>query len=315
LETPTGLTTPANITLAGMDSINVSSGQTSNFSGAISGTGTLVTNGAGTLVLSNLNNSYSGGTQINEGTLRVSQPFVNVSPLGSGPVAINGAGTLAVTSHGFAQSGTLTAGGGTLALGSEETTVTFSALSRTAGGGLVIVPGGSTTLGSTQRVGFTTTPPIMTNGIIDASFVVQNSPTDSSGDFLTYNSANGLIPATYSVATAITNGSSSGTTSASVFHATSSTNNFISAPTTLYALKIDSGVSVSGAPLKLGDGTHTAGLILDSNSSTSPTIVHTPIAFTTGSEGAVYVGGNVPGGPGIPPLHLSSLANHDSRIG
>jgi fibronectin-binding autotransporter adhesin len=301
LETPVGLNTPANLTLAGTDAINVSSGQTSNFSGVISGTGTLVASGSGTLALSSVNSSYSGGTQINGGTVQVSQPFANVSPLGSGPVAINGAGTLAVTSNGFAQSGALTAGGGTLDLGSAQT-VTFSALSRTAGGGLVIVPSGSTTLGSTQKVSFTTTPPLVTNGIIDASIVAANSSTDTSADFLTYTTTNGLVRATYSTATAITNGGTGGTTSTSVFQATSSTNNQVSTPTALYALKIDSGVTVGGATITLGDGTHAAGLIIDSNSSTSPTLVEAAITFATGSEGAVYVGGNVPGGPsaGLP---------------
>ncbi len=289
LDTVTGMSTAANVYLLGTAAINVAAGQTSTFSGTISdavgpgNTGTLVVNGPGTLVLSSDENSYSGGTQINEGTLEVAQPS------SAGGVAINGTGTLALTSTSFGQNGTLTAGGGTLNLGTASR-VLFSSLSRSAGGGLVIVPSGSTTLGTTQGIGMGAAP-TPTNGIIDASIVAANSATDTSADFLTYNGS-GLQRATYSGATNITNGVTNGTTSTSVFEATSSTNNQVTSPTTLYALKVDSGVTVEGAPITLGDGTHTAGLIINGSFEGDPTTINAGIAFATGSEGAVYVGGN-----------------------
>ncbi len=295
LQTVTGLAVQATIEVTGTDTINVNAGQTSTFSGQILGTGTLVTGGSGTLVLANNFNNYLGGTQINEGTLEVSQQLATATPLGSGPIAINGAGTLAIGSNSFIQNNVaLKAGGGTFALDTAPT-VELSSITRTAGGGLVIVPSGSTTLGSTQRVVFSTAPTV-TNGIIDASIVAANSATDTSADFLTYTTANGpefgLVRATYSSATQITNGVTNGTTSTSVFHATNMTDNNVSAPTALYALKVDSGVTLNGQPITLGDGTNTAGLIISGNTSTSPTTINTGITFATGSTGAIYVGGN-----------------------
>ncbi|HEX4141864.1 MAG TPA: autotransporter-associated beta strand repeat-containing protein, partial [Candidatus Methylacidiphilales bacterium] len=66
----------------------------------------------------------------------------------------------------------------------------------------------------------------------------------------------------------------------------------VTAPTTLYALKIDGGAIVGGGTLTLGDGTHTAGLIINGSAAGTPTLVTAPINFAAGSEGAVYVGGN-----------------------
>jgi len=283
----TGVTTTANVALTGTNTINVASGQTSTFSGAFSGSGSLIADGPGTLAFSNNFNAYSGGIQIDEGTVAVSN---TANVLGTGTVALNASGTLSVQSAFLTQSGALSAGGGTLTLGSSGTTQ-FSSLSRVAGGGLVIIPNASgTTAGTPVHVTFGSAP-AMTNGIVDASIVAANSATDTSADFLTFNPAAGLERATYSTATQITNGGASGTTSASVFHATSSTNNSVGTATTLYALKVDSGVTVNGA-LTLGDGTHTAGLIINGGTSSAPTTINGTIAFATGSEGAVYVGGN-----------------------
>ena len=47
------------------------SGQALTISGAVSGTGGVTQDGAGTLILSNANNNYSGGTTVEEGTLEL----------------------------------------------------------------------------------------------------------------------------------------------------------------------------------------------------------------------------------------------------
>ncbi len=60
----------------------------------ISGPGRLIKNGQGRLVITNLKNTYSGGTVINGGTLMM---FVLArEALGSGPITLNGDGTLAL---------------------------------------------------------------------------------------------------------------------------------------------------------------------------------------------------------------------------
>ncbi len=87
----------------------------------ISGTGTVAKTGAGTVTLSG-DNSYSGGTTISAGTLKVTQ----VSGLGTGPVTING-GTLDTTAAGSGQTFnydlTIGANGGTItAAGSSYST-------------------------------------------------------------------------------------------------------------------------------------------------------------------------------------------------
>ncbi len=87
----------------------------------ISGTGSVAMTGAGTVTLSGAN-SYSGGTTISAGTLKIAQ----VSGLGTGPVTING-GTLDTTAAGSGQTFnydlTIGANGGTItAAGSSYST-------------------------------------------------------------------------------------------------------------------------------------------------------------------------------------------------
>ncbi len=70
---------------------DVTAGNTATISGQLSGNGQLVKTGNGTLVLTNLNNSYSGGTDINNGTLVVGNGgFVLASVFGTGDVNLNG---------------------------------------------------------------------------------------------------------------------------------------------------------------------------------------------------------------------------------
>ena len=78
-----------------------------NAYGLISGAGSLTKNGAGTLRIYNVNNSFTGGTIINSGTL-----FMDIeAKLGTGPVTLNG-GTLYMWR--FHPTNALTVNGGTL---------------------------------------------------------------------------------------------------------------------------------------------------------------------------------------------------------
>ncbi len=80
---------------------NVGDDNTATISGLLSGNGQLVKNGTGTLILSNINNTYSGGTNINNGTLQVGAatpgvtlPGPYASVFGLGDVNLNNAATL-----------------------------------------------------------------------------------------------------------------------------------------------------------------------------------------------------------------------------
>ncbi len=76
--------------LNGMHAI-VTADNTATLSGVLSGAGRLVKEGTGTLVLTNLSNSFSGGTNINNGTLVVGNGgFVLASVFGAGDVNLNG---------------------------------------------------------------------------------------------------------------------------------------------------------------------------------------------------------------------------------
>jgi autotransporter-associated beta strand protein/T5SS/PEP-CTERM-associated repeat protein len=92
LQTTGTLTSNRGITIGNSGGeFNVLGSVTSTFTGNItpSGTGALSKSGAGTLVLTGVN-SYTGGTVVNGGTLRV---LAQSLPL-SGPVSVNGAGTV-----------------------------------------------------------------------------------------------------------------------------------------------------------------------------------------------------------------------------
>ncbi|MHC5232880.1 autotransporter outer membrane beta-barrel domain-containing protein [Brucella sp. LJL56] len=79
---------------SGFLAYNQSAGTTTTFGNLVTGTGGVRQAGAGTLVLTNWNNSYTGGTQINGGTLSVSSD--DVLGAASGILSFNG-GTLQVT--------------------------------------------------------------------------------------------------------------------------------------------------------------------------------------------------------------------------
>ena len=271
--------------------------------GPLSGPTSLTKSGTGFWIIGGGGTPYSPtSTQITSGTLEIE----NGGNTGGSSFTLGGEGILEVSqqsaSLAVASGKVFSASGGSIILNNIPS-VAVGTLTRPTGGGLVIVPTSSTALSNTERMGVLAGVPTV-NGIVDASLVAQNSVADTTGDFLSYNNSAGFLRATYATVASITNGSG-GTSATSVFHATTATSNTVTAASRIYALKVDSGAAVNGTTLTLGDGTHTAGLIINSNSVSTPTQISAPIAFGS-SEGAVYVGGNVVGAPSGPYALIAS---------
>lgn len=79
-------TVSTNLTLVGEYVINVASGITVEYSGAISGSGPLHLTGGGTLVLSGANNTFTEGVQVSQGFIRVDA----AGALGPGRIYLDG---------------------------------------------------------------------------------------------------------------------------------------------------------------------------------------------------------------------------------
>jgi autotransporter-associated beta strand protein len=125
LEFLNGGVTVARPVLIGLTTRIISNGNDSNtISGPISGSGGLVKDGTGTLVLTNASNSFTGGTTVSGGTLRLGAvnalPAAGAVTVGGGTLDLNGfdqtVGPLALTSSAGAARPTITTGAGTLTL-------------------------------------------------------------------------------------------------------------------------------------------------------------------------------------------------------
>ncbi|MGD1090185.1 MAG: autotransporter-associated beta strand repeat-containing protein, partial [Verrucomicrobiota bacterium] len=98
-----------NLAASGSGAVQVvTSGVTLTLNGAISGGGSLSMNGAGDLLLGGSTNTYSGGTNINSGTLTIANS--SGSATGTGNVTMNG-GVLASSGATAAISGNVIDGG------------------------------------------------------------------------------------------------------------------------------------------------------------------------------------------------------------
>ena len=195
LDLANGINVGNSISLAGSDTIAVASGL-ATLSGPISGPGSLVKEGAGTLDLAAVE-SYSGGTTINSGTLSLSGAG---ALLPSGPVTINNSGVFDISnSSGNQTIGELSSSSATtlVALGSRTLTVGTSSGSTYAGGfngsGSIVKEGSGrwNLTGNTPFAGLITA----NNGIISlngdysqATFLMnQNTTLQGNGTFGTAN--------------------------------------------------------------------------------------------------------------------------------
>jgi autotransporter-associated beta strand protein len=133
-------------------------------SGKISGSGSLVMAGTGLFILSNTNNSFSGGLTITSGTIQLGASGVIPDGTNKGDIAVNG--TLDLNGHseginGLSGAGTITSGVSgavTLTVGNNNDTSTFSGIIQNgsgtmaftkAGSGVITLSGANTYTGAT----------------------------------------------------------------------------------------------------------------------------------------------------------------------
>jgi fibronectin-binding autotransporter adhesin len=337
-----GNTTSAAVrVLAPSFTFNIAAGTTfaagSSFGDASSAAAAVI-NGPGQVTMSGTDNTYTGGTTVNTGTLLANMNG-NGSPLSTGAVSLNGA-ILSLDPSATVGSGTpisytlangspstqLTYGGGDLInikLGNETSvTATFggasptgSVLNRINNGTLVIAPANgtaATNLGVTEQLRLTATPTI-TNGIVNTSIIGANDDTNASGDFLTYG-ATGFVLATYSASTNLNTAGAS-----AIFLASGSSTNTLTANATVYALNDGTqSIDAGGHTLTIGDNTagHQAGLILNGGSVSDGTLNF------GNAEGTVYtskagasISANITGSGGLTTFGQGKLTLTGTNTG
>lgn len=139
-----------NVTL-GTGTLTAGGNNTSTvLSGVISGGGTLAKSGTGTLTLSG-NNTYTGGTNINAGTLQLggSEVIANNTAVTVASGATLNLNSYSETIGGLSGAGTVQLGGGTLTVGSGNASSTFSGAFASGDTGTFAKTGtGTLTLGS-----------------------------------------------------------------------------------------------------------------------------------------------------------------------
>jgi autotransporter-associated beta strand protein len=159
--------------------LTVNASADSSFGQVISGAGALAKSGAGTLVLS-ASNSYSGGTTLTAGTLRVGDN----SALGTGTLAVTASSTLTsdgATARTIANAITLGSGTGNVALASGDATAT---------GALTL--SGPVTLGGTtgSRIFTVNNAPMTVSGLITSGTSTGAVVKNGTGTLLLANTAN-----------------------------------------------------------------------------------------------------------------------------
>lgn len=217
--TGTSLITDGTLALGGNRSIDVTNGSLT-IESAITGAGhSLAKEGTGTLVLSNPSNSYSGGTFVQSGTLRLGASNVipnHLLSISSGTVDLNGyndtIGSLTLSNGTVSGAGTLTLGGnvtsygtstitgGTLALGGNRTfgvTDSLSIGSAITGAGNSLTKAGGGTLVLTNPANSYTGGTSVTAGTLrlGASEVIPNHAVSIAGATLDLNGYNETIGA------------------------------------------------------------------------------------------------------------------------
>ncbi len=207
-------------------------------------------------------------------------------------------GTVTFGSLNISGTNTTTATGATSTLafkavaGSGQTTVNLTdGVTRTDRSTLFIQPSSATTLGTSEFVFSGVGASTLTNAMAPA-WMISDSGGKDAYDFLTYDPVKGYVKATY---TKIGSGSSGGIRAATANDIVEQTGNAtLSANAAAYALKIDSGYTITAGngtttnyTIALGNGVDPAGLILGGSGSNTAGISGGTLAFG-GSEGIIY---------------------------
>ena len=163
-----GLFGTGNVSIGSGGSLLVNFNGADTFSGTVSGLGEIILQ-TGTFSLPNASNSYSGGTQLNSGTLNVGSvdtlgaPGANFIFAGGGailqfssnltfnrPVIINGGGVIDVGNNAVTITGPITGGAGFTLSGTGSLTLTSA--NDTTYGGTTNIPSGSTLIAGNTNV-------------------------------------------------------------------------------------------------------------------------------------------------------------------
>lgn len=143
--------TPVTLTIGG-------NGQSLTYSGSLSGTGSLIKVGAGTLTLTGANN-YSGGTTINAGVLLATSPGSLANYSTPGRVTVNNGGTLTINAGPWLSTDIQTllnratfSNGSTLFINTDSSSLTYD---YGIGGNLRLVKSGLGTLALTGTTSYT----------------------------------------------------------------------------------------------------------------------------------------------------------------
>jgi autotransporter-associated beta strand protein len=248
---------------------------TMTVSGVVDGAGVLAKSGPGRLTLSNSANTF-GGLTVDEGSV-----FTGVNtgtPFGSGPVRMNGgelivqpanAGADVAMTVASATGASYSYGDGTrlqlnrnsntsLSLTAGPSGATSSSLVHLPGGSMVLIPfSGVSNLGNPGVVNkesfFVNGDVPVRNGIVDPSIVSWTSGGGSAGEYLTYSHDNGFQQAIY-------NGNDLNAAAATDVIKTAGAQT-LAADKAVYAL--NTAHTIDGAALRLGDGSGSAGLIMN----------------------------------------------------
>ena len=181
-QTVGSLSGAGNVTLGNATLATGGNGSSSLFSGVISGGGSLVKNGAGTLVLTGAN-AYTGGTTVNLGTLVGNSTSLQGNIANNALVVFSQNTTGAYTGK-MSGTGVLGfTGGGTLALNAGNTYT----------GGTIVSGGGARSIGADSALGSPNTGVLLGDSTTSGTISFQPGAVFSSGRGITFDTGGGIL--------------------------------------------------------------------------------------------------------------------------